>query len=74
MPKPLGNVLIDYRGYFLDLATNPQMRDTRKKIINKMKRILATAAAPEATPPKPKIPAIIAMIKNIKAQYNIHLS
>ena len=37
------------------------------------KMVLATDAAPAAIPVKPKIPAMIAITKNIAAHFNISL-
>ncbi len=51
-------------------ATNDSTNNT-KKIKNK---ILAIEAAPAATPPKPKIAAIIATTKKITVQRNITIS
>jgi hypothetical protein len=48
----------------------PITKETTKSTKKKKKRILATAAAPSAIPVKPKIAAMIAMIKNV----NDHLS
>ena len=43
-------------------------------IINKKNNTLAISVAVDEIPLNPKAPAIIAMIKNIKAQYNTILS
>jgi len=47
------------------------MRETRNKTRKMKNKILAMEAAPDATPPNPKIAAIIAMIRNITVQRNI---
>jgi hypothetical protein len=57
-----------YRTYLL---TIPEIKETRKSTTKMKNRILAIETAPAATPPNPKIAAIIATIKNITAQRNI---
>ena len=52
----------------------PNMRETRNKTRNMKNKIFAMEAAPAATPPNPKIAAIIATIRNITVQRNIVLS
>jgi len=47
------------------------MTETRKNTRKIKNRILAIPAVPAAMPPKPNIPAIIAMIRKITAQRNI---
>jgi hypothetical protein len=47
------------------------MIDNRKRTTNMKNRIFAIDAAPDATPPNPKMAAIIATIRNITVQRNI---
>jgi hypothetical protein len=49
----------------------PHTKETRKITMNKKKSTLAMSVAPEAIPPKPKIAAMIATMKNPSAQRNI---
>jgi hypothetical protein len=53
---------------------NPRIRLIRKTITKITKRTLAIVAAPAAIPPKPKMAAITATIKKIKAHHNISLT
>ena len=55
--------------YTVDLL--PKMRESRNSTMNMKNRIFAMEAAPEATPPNPKIAAIMATIRNITVQRNI---
>jgi hypothetical protein len=50
------------------------MRETRNKTRKMKNKIFAMEAAPAATPPNPKIAAIIATIRNMTVQRNITLS
>lgn len=70
---PLGD-RVKLKIYRRRLPTKPQMREIRNKTINMMNKIFAIETAPAAIPPKPKIAATIATMKNTNAQYNIHLS
>jgi hypothetical protein len=54
-----------------DRGMRDMMSETRKITKKMIKRIFAICVATPSTPRKPKIPATIAMIKNIKAQYSI---
>jgi len=49
------------------------MRDNKKRTRKTKNKILAIEAAPAAIPPKPKIAAIIAIIRKITVQRNIAL-
>jgi hypothetical protein len=49
------------------------MREIIKIIRKIQKRIFAIEAAPAAIPPNPKTAAIMAIMKNISAQYNIFI-
>jgi len=50
------------------------MKESRNSTIKIKKRILAMEAAPAAMPKNPKIPATIAMIRNIIVHRNISLN
>ncbi|KYG78605.1 hypothetical protein MB14_17905 [Roseivirga ehrenbergii] len=49
----------------------PLKRETTSSTTKMKNTILAKEAAPAAMPPKPKIPAIIAITKNVIVQRNI---
>ena len=53
------------------LVVLPPINDRRNSTIKIKKMILAIPAAPAAIPPKPKIAAIMAMIRNTIVQRNI---
>ena len=53
------------------LAERPNMRETINNTMKMKNKILAMEAAPAATPPNPKIAAIIATIRNITDQRSI---
>ena len=50
---------------------SPTIRLTRNKAKNTTNRICAMLEAVAATPPKPKIAAIIAITRNVSAQFSI---
>ncbi len=58
-----------YKSSPSNAADNNNKRNIKR---NKAKNTLATAALPAATPVKPNKPATMDMIKNTRAQYNIH--
>ncbi len=60
--------------HLLPLPISPHTSEMRKMMIKIQKRTFAMDIAPAAMPPNPKIAAMIAMIKNINAQYSILLS
>ncbi len=47
------------------------MSEIKKSTIKTINRILANSVATPAIPPKPKTPAIKAIIKKVTAQFNI---
>jgi hypothetical protein len=49
------------------MSDDPKITASRNKTIKMKKRTFAMDAAPAAIPPKPKMAAIIAMIKKIAA-------
>lgn len=51
--------------------TAPRMSEIRKRTINTKNKIFAIPAEAPAIPPKPKTPAINAMIMNVIVQRNI---
>jgi hypothetical protein len=53
------------------LAERPNMSETINNTMKMKNKILAMEAAPAATPPNPKIAAIIATIRNITDQRSI---
>jgi hypothetical protein len=53
------------------LLTNPAIREMINRITKIQNRILAMPTAPAAMPPKPKMAAIMAMIRKTTAQPNI---
>ena len=57
--------------YRLLFAERPNMSETRNNTMKMKNKILAMEAAPAATPPNPKIAAMIATIKNITVQRSI---
>jgi len=62
---------ICYLPYKLLFAERPNMSETRNNTIKMKNKILAMEAAPAATPPNPKIAAIIATMRNITVQRSI---
>jgi hypothetical protein len=54
-----------------ELLERPNISDNTNNTRKMKNRILAIPAAPAATPPKPKMAAIIATIRNITVQRNI---
>jgi hypothetical protein len=60
--------LLPYRLLF---AERPNMSETRNNTMKMKNKTLAIPAAPAATPPNPKIAAMIATIKNITVQRSI---
>jgi len=63
--------VICYLPYRLLFAERPNMSETRNNTMKMKNKILAMEAAPAATPPNPKIAAIIATIRNITVQRSI---
>ena len=61
---------ISFVGY-QTLLRLPPIKDSRNSTIKIKNRTFAIDAAPAAMPKKPKIPAMIAMIKKITVQRNI---
>ena len=55
--------------YLIKCMINESIETTK----NRENNIFAILVACEATPPKPKIPATIAIIKNISVQWSINL-
>jgi len=64
-------MLICYLPYRLLFAERPNMSETRNNTMKMKNKILAMEAAPAATPPNPKMAAIIATIRNITDQRSI---
>jgi hypothetical protein len=62
---------ICYLPYKLLFAERPNMSETRNNTIKMKNKILAMEAAPAATPPNPKIAAIIATMRNMTVQRSI---
>src|SRR5690606_23967143 len=65
--KQPGGVCHRYTGAFLPATI--EIRNATKKT---KKRIFAIPADAPAMPPKPRIPAMIAMMKKVRAQLSIH--
>jgi hypothetical protein len=57
--------------YYNVLLERPKISDRTNKTRNIKNKILAIPAAPAATPPNPKIAAMIATIRKITVQRNI---
>lgn len=49
------------------------MSEIKKQIRNTMNKTLATHAAVPAMTPKPKIPAMMAIIRKVRLQFNIKI-
>ena len=54
-------------------AERPNMSETRNRTMKMKNKILAIPAAPAATPPNPKIAAMMATTRKITVQRNIIL-
>jgi len=67
------NSVLGYLGYFPKIFA-PKMRTSIKRTRKIKNNILAIEAAPAAMPVKPKIAAIIAIMKNIAAHLSISQS
>jgi hypothetical protein len=59
--------------YRLLFAERPNMSETRNRTMKMKNKILAIPAAPAATPPNPKMAAMIATTRKITVQRNIIL-
>lgn len=83
-PEPAATALTQFEVFFGFIGPSrcqtmgsrrnrPVKRLMTSRTINRKKRNCAMPAAPDAIPPNPKIPAIIAKIKNVSAQESIVL-
>lgn len=70
--KIIAHFNIQLPPYFL--TTNPEISEIKNKMMKITNKTLAISVATPAIPPKPSTAAMIAMIKNMTAQFNINIS